>query len=66
MYSERRSSPVSEGDVYDVTIEDIASKGDGLTRIDGFVVFVPNTNIGEKVSIKITKVMRNFAIGEVE
>ena len=66
MYSEKQSSPVSEGSVYDVTIEDIANKGDGIARIDGFVIFVPDTNVGDNISIKVSKVMRNFAIGEIQ
>jgi predicted RNA-binding protein with TRAM domain len=57
-----KNSPVSAGGVHDVTIESIASEGDGIARIEGFVVFVPDTNVGDTVKIKIEKVMRRFAI----
>ena len=57
-----KNSPVSSGGVHDVTIENIASEGDGIARIDGFVVFVPDTKVGDLVKIKIEKVMRRFAI----
>ncbi|MDI6639374.1 MAG: TRAM domain-containing protein [Methanocellales archaeon] len=36
-----------------------------MARIEGFVVFVPNTKVGDEVKIKINKVMRRFAIAEV-
>ncbi len=57
--------PVEEGKVYEATIEDIGREGDGLARIQNFVVFVPGTKIGEQVRIKIMKVGRRMAFGEV-
>ena len=62
MFTEQdRISPVSEGAVHDVTIEDIAREGDGIARIQGFVIFVPGTKVGDQVTIKIERVMRKFA-----
>ena len=58
------SAPVEAGESYDVTIEDIAKEGDGIARVEGFVIFVPQTKVGDDVTIKITKVMRKFAFGE--
>lgn len=40
-------------------------EGDGLARIENFVVFVPGTKIGDKVKIRITRVLRRMAFGEV-
>ncbi len=57
-----RNVPVSVGAVHDVTIEGIASEGDGIARVKGFVIFVPGTSVGDKVKIKIERVMRKFAI----
>ncbi len=59
------NAPVEAGESYDVTIEDIAREGDGIARVSGFVVFVPETKVGDEVTIKVTKVMRKFAFGEV-
>lgn len=56
------NAPVSVGAVHDVTIEGIASEGDGIARIQGFVIFVPGTKVGDQVKIKIERVMRKFAI----
>jgi len=57
-----RNSPVSTGGIHDVSIEDIAREGDGIARIQGFVVFVPGTKVGDHVTIKIERVLRKFAI----
>jgi predicted RNA-binding protein with TRAM domain len=56
--------PVKEGEVHEVTIEEIGEKGDGIARIKGFVIFVPSVNKGEKLKIRIKQVARRFAIGE--
>jgi len=58
--------PVEEGDQRDVEIEDIGEQGDGITRVErGFVVIVPDTNIGERVTIEITDVRENVAFADV-
>ena len=56
--------PVKVDGEYDVTIDEVGVKGDGIARVQGFVVFVPNTKKGEKVKVRVTQVMRKFAIGE--
>ncbi len=56
--------PVSEGEQYEVTIEDTGRKGDGIAKIDGLVVFVPDTSVGDTVSVKINKVGRSAAFAE--
>lgn len=57
--------PVEEGKTYEVNIDDVGSKGDGIARVEGFVVFVPETDIGERVEVEINSVGRKFAFGEV-
>ena len=60
-----QSAPVEEGEVYDVTIQDIARQGDGIARIEGFVVFVPGTSVGDEVQIKVERVLPKFAFGSL-
>jgi predicted RNA-binding protein with TRAM domain len=62
---ERASVPIEEGETYDVTIQDIARQGDGIARIEGFVVFVPNTRVGDEVQIKVERVLPKFAFATV-
>lgn len=67
MSGERRdiNAPLSVGDTYDVSIEDVGREGDGIARIEGFVVFVPNTKKGDNVKVRISKVSRRVGFGEV-
>ncbi|PSH00659.1 MAG: deoxyribonuclease [Nanohaloarchaea archaeon SW_7_46_7] len=57
--------PVSEGDVVELEIEDLGSKGDGIARVEGFVVFVPGGEVDQKYDVEITSVGRKFAFGEI-
>ena len=57
------AAPVEVGKEYDVEIQDIAREGDGIARIEGFVIFVPDAKVGDKIKIQVDKVMRRFAIG---
>ncbi len=59
------SPPVEEGETYKVKIEDIGKEGDGVAKVENFVVFVPDTEVGDEVEIEITRVLRTLAFGEV-
>ncbi|MEM7826385.1 MAG: TRAM domain-containing protein [Candidatus Aenigmatarchaeota archaeon] len=56
--------PVKVGEEYDVEINEVGAKGDGIARIKNFVVFVAGTKQGDKTRIKIKEVKNRFAIGE--
>jgi predicted RNA-binding protein with TRAM domain len=60
-----RNQPVEVDKEYEAKIEDISRRGDGIARIEGFIIFVPNTKLGEQVKFKITRVGNRFAIGEL-
>lgn len=51
------------GQKLQVRIDDIAFGGDGVGRINDFVVFVPFVITGELVEVEITEVKKNFARG---
>jgi 23S rRNA (uracil1939-C5)-methyltransferase len=48
-----------------VTIHDIAFGGEGVARVDEFVVFVPFVLVGEEVEVEITEVKKRFARGKM-
>lgn len=56
--------PVKVGDEVDVAIEASASGGDGVAKIDGFVVFVKGAKPGDNLKVRITDVRTRFAISE--
>lgn len=49
------------GDQISLTIHDLAFGGEGVGRIDDFVVFVPFVITGETVEAEITEVKKSFA-----
>ena len=64
---EYRVSEVEEGSVYSVTVDAKGARGEGIGKVGQMVVFVKNakTRIGNAYDVKITKVYRTFAYGEL-
>ena len=54
-----------ENNIYTATVEGYSSEGLGIVRIDGAVVFVPQAIRGEEIDLRITKVMKTAAAGEI-
>lgn len=52
-------------DIYEVIIESVDDIGNGVTRINNIVVFIPYTLSNEKVKIKIVSISKRFAVGKV-
>ncbi|MFH1850369.1 MAG: TRAM domain-containing protein [archaeon] len=61
----RTVAPVNVGDEMDVTIEAVGEKGDGIAKKNGFVLFIPNTNKGDQVKIRVTKVLKRLGFADV-
>jgi len=57
--------PVSEGDVVEVEVDDLGSKGDGIARVEGFVVFVPGGEVGETYEVEVNSVGNKFGFAEI-
>ncbi|MGD8546180.1 MAG: TRAM domain-containing protein [Candidatus Bathyarchaeota archaeon] len=57
--------PVEVDKVYEAEIEDVSRRGDGIAKIEGFIIFVPETKKGDHVKFKVTKVGNRFATGEL-
>lgn len=49
----------------EVEISGLASEGQGIARVDSFVVFVPFAMTGEVVKIHIIKVTKSYAVGKI-
>jgi len=57
-------SPVKENQEIEVVIDDIGSKGDGIAKIQSFLIFVPRCKIGERLRVRIKSVGEKFAVAE--
>ncbi len=56
---------ISKNEEYEVEIIDNGYNGEGIAKIDGFTVFVPNAIKGEVVRILIVKVLSSHAFGKI-
>jgi predicted RNA-binding protein with TRAM domain len=60
------SKPVETGKEYTVDITDTGKSGDGIARIQGFIIFIKSAKSEDKnVKIKINSVGSRFATAEV-
>ena len=58
-------SPVEKNKEYVVDIVDNGFEGEGIAKIDGFTIFIPNAIKGEKIRILIVKVLSSHAFGKI-
>jgi 23S rRNA (uracil1939-C5)-methyltransferase len=59
------AAPVRKGEELELRVDSLAYGGSGVTRHDGFVVFVRGGVPGDDVRARVTKVKRGFAEGVV-
>jgi predicted RNA-binding protein with TRAM domain len=49
-----------------VTIETLGDKGDGIAKIErGYVIIVPDAELGDEVTVEITSVRDNVSFASV-
>ena len=53
------------GDIYTVNITDISSTGEGIGRVDGFILFAPGLLTGETAKVQVTKTGKSFGTAKV-
>src|SRR3989442_852627 len=58
-------APLVEGKVYELMIQDIGKKGDGIAKLDKYVIYVPGTAKGAIVKVYIEKIAGTVAFGRV-
>ena len=60
---EEKQREIEAGQIYDLMIEDVGKKGDGIARKGDFIIYVPGTAKGSQVKVKIEKVSGTVAFG---
>ena len=61
----RITAPVTTGDEFDAVVDDVGREGDGVVKVDGYALFVPDTETGDAVRLRVTEVKPNFGFAEV-
>jgi predicted RNA-binding protein with TRAM domain len=58
--------PVEEGERREVEIENLGEQGDGIAKVEhGYVVIVPETDIGDRVTVEMRQVRENVAFADI-
>lgn len=60
-----KEKPVKVGEELDVTVSEVSRRGDGVARVQGFVIFIPNTKQGTQAKIRIKEIRPSFATAEI-
>jgi 23S rRNA (uridine2552-2'-O)-methyltransferase len=60
----RVNAPVEEGDVLAVDVVGEGDEGDGVAKVEGYTIFVPDAEEGETVEVEVTGVKPNFGFAE--
>jgi 23S rRNA (uracil1939-C5)-methyltransferase len=61
-----RMAKPRRGDRVDVTIDDLAFGGDGVGRLDGYVMFVRGGLPGDRLRVRVTETRARYARGELD
>ena len=56
---------LNKNEIYEATIVDYTSEGQGIAKIDGCAVFIPNAIAGEKCRVRIEKAQKTWAAGKI-
>ena len=62
----REKIPIEKNKTYKMTIDDLGTNGEGIGKVDGFTLFVPNAVPGDLTLVKVIKIKKNYGFGRVE
>ena len=51
--------------IYEAVISDYTSQGQGIAKIEGCAVFIPNAMMGERIRVRIEKAQKTWASGKI-
>ena len=57
---------MKQGSLLEVTITDLNASGEGVGRINGQVIFVPDTVTGDRALVRVTKIRSKYAEGKLQ
>lgn len=57
---------LKKNDIIEAEIVAMSSDGNGIAKVDNFVIFVPYSAVGDKLRLRIVKVQKSFGFGKIE
>ena len=65
MAKRKLNIPVKRGGLLEFDVETLASSGDGLSRHEGYTLFIPRGIPGDRVKGKVTKITPRFGVMDI-
>ena len=59
------TAPVVAGETLDVTVAELGEEGDGIAYVEGYSLFVPETAVGDTVTVRVDDVKPRFGFASV-
>ena len=56
---------LEKNQIYETTVTDYTTEGQGIAHIDGITVFIPNAIVGERVRVRIESLRKTWAAGKI-
>ena len=56
---------LEKGKIYEALVSDYTSEGQGVAKIEGCAVFIPNAIVGEKILVRIENAKKTWAAGKI-
>ena len=51
---------MKKNDIFETEIIDMTTEGSGVCRVDNMAVFVPHTAVGDRIRVRIVKVLKSY------
>lgn len=61
----KQNAPVQKNETINLDFEDLTHEGNGVGKINGYPLFVPNALPGEEGKVKVVKSNKNFGFGKL-
>lgn len=65
MLQSGKEVPVKVNGEYDVKIEAVGAKGDGIAKVQGFTLFIKDAEINSFVRVRVSKLMSTFGFADI-
>jgi 23S rRNA (uracil1939-C5)-methyltransferase len=63
---EWRNNMLRKNDLLEAKVESLTIKGEGIVRVDGFILFVPGAAAGDFLELRVTKLKKNYGYARIQ
>jgi 23S rRNA (uridine2552-2'-O)-methyltransferase len=60
----RVDAPVADGEELEVEVVDVGSEGDGVAKVEGYTLFVPGTEPGDRLRVRVSDVKPRYGFAD--